>query len=352
MSGAVTARLFRTGGCPFGSHRTKGTLPQEAPHLDATLPLWSNELLIDVEMLNLDSSSMRQIAESSGGDEQSIADRVSEIVRSRGKMHNPVTGSGGVLVGRVAEIGPEFPDQTLTSGTRICTLVSLSLTPLSLERIGHIDAGAAQIEASGHGILFETGLYALIPQDIPERIATALFDVAGAPAIALKIARPEQRICVFGAGKAGTLCLFAARDILGSSGLIVAVEGSAEAAEEVHQLGVADHVVHCDARDAIAAYGVLRDVSVGHMFDLVINTTNVERTEGASILATRQGGQLVFFSMSTSFTRAALTAEGAGRDITMIVGNGYTRGWTDSALSLYRRHPRLRGFFEQRHPHV
>ncbi|MFN4140499.1 zinc-binding dehydrogenase [Aestuariivirga sp.] len=349
---ADRSRAFRTGGCLFGSHRAEGVLPQEAARLDASLPLWNNELLIDVDMLNLDSSSMRQITESSGGGEEAIAARVSEIVRSRGKMHNPVTGSGGVLVGRVAEIGPDFPDRTLTPGTRICTLVSLSLTPLTLEEIGSIGAAAAQIEVKGKAILFETGLCARIPNDIPERIATALFDVAGAPATVLKLATPGQRICVFGAGKAGTLCLFAAREILGGSGLLVAVEGSAAAVEEVRALGIADHVIECDAQDAIAVHGVLHRLSGGSMFDLVINTTNVERTEGAAILATRPGGQLVFFSMSTSFTRAALTAEGAGRDITMIVGNGYVRGWTDATLSLYRRHPQLHLFFERRHPHA
>ncbi len=351
MSGAQAARLFRAGGCRFGSHRANGILPQEATQLDAGLPLWSNELLVDVEMLNLDSSSMRQIAESSGNDLQAIADRVNEIVRARGKMHNPVTGSGGVLVGRVAEVGPDFPDRTLTPGTRICTLVSLSLTPLSLNAIGRIDVAAAQVEARGHGILFETGLWARMPENVPDKIATALFDVAGAPATVLKLARPDQRICVFGAGKAGTLCLFAAREKLSGSGLLVAVEVSAEAVEQVSRLGVADHVVHCDARDAVTAYRMLQNVSGGDLFDLVINTTNVERTEGAAILATRDGGQLLLFSMATSFTRAALTAEGAGRDITMIVGNGYTMGWTDSTLALYRRHAGIRGFFEQRHPH-
>lgn len=341
--------FFRSGGCPFGSHRANGVLPQESTQLDASLPLWTNELLIDVEMLNLDSSSMRQIAESSGSDRVAIGAKVIEIVRSRGKMQNPVTGSGGVLVGRVSAIGPDFPDRTLSLGSRICSLVSLSLTPLSIDEVGHIDIDAAQIKVRGQGILFETSLYAWIPDDIPEKISTALFDVAGAPATISKLARPGHRICIFGSGKAGTLCLFAAREILGSSGLLVAMEGSPQTVEEVRQLGVADHVVHSDTRDAITAYRTLHRISGGAMFDLVINTTNVERTEGASILATRQGGQLVFFSMSTSFTRAALTAEGAGRDITMIVGNGYTGGWTDTTLALYRRQPQLRSFFERRH---
>ena len=348
---ARQAASFRKGGCPFGSHRAGGTLPQEAAQLDPRLPIWANELLIEVEMLNLDSSSMRQMACSSGGDGVAIANNVLEIVGARGKMHNPVTGSGGVLVGRIAAVGPDFPDRELKPGERICSLVSLSLTPLALDQVGEVDIAAAQINVKGRGILFESGLYARIPGDIPERISTALFDVAGAPATVAKLARPGDRICILGSGKAGTLCLFAAREIIGPSGFLVAVDGSPQTADEVRRLEVADHVVVCDTRNAIAAHRELHRLSGGALFDLVVNTTNVERTEGASILLTRQGGQLVFFSMSTSFTRAALTAEGAGRDITMIVGNGYTKGWIDTTLALYRRQPKLKAFFERRHAH-
>ena len=342
---------FRVGGCPFGSHRADGTLPQEAERLDASLPIWTDELLIDVEMLNLDSSSMRQIAEYSGFDHAAIGARVTDIVNARGKMHNPVTGSGGVLVGRVAAVGPNFPDRTIKPGDRICSLVSLSLTPLSLDAIEKIDIEAAQISVRGYGILFETGLCARIPDDISETISTALFDVAGAPATVAKLAKPGDRICVLGSGKAGTLCLFAAREVLGRTGLIVAVDAMSQTAAEVRELDIADHVVVCDTRNAIASYKALHELSGGAMFDLVINTTNVERTEGAAILATRQGGTLVFFSMATSFTRAALTAEGAGRDITMIIGNGFTSGWTNTTLDLFRRQSKLRGFFEDRYPH-
>jgi L-erythro-3,5-diaminohexanoate dehydrogenase len=52
--------------------------------------------------------------------------------------------------------------------------------------------------------------------------------------------------------------------------------------------------------------------------------------------------------MATSFTAAALSAEGVGRDIEMLIGNGYTAGWTDVALELYRRNPRLAALLRSR----
>src|ERR671914_1387056 len=93
---------------PFGTYRSldpRGALPQQARVLDASLPLREDEVLVDVEYLNVDSASWHQIESSTGGSPEVIAARIQEIVAGAGKLHNPVTGSGGMLVGRVAELG-------------------------------------------------------------------------------------------------------------------------------------------------------------------------------------------------------------------------------------------------------
>jgi L-erythro-3,5-diaminohexanoate dehydrogenase len=312
------------------------------------LPIWANELLIDVEILNLDSSSMRQIAESCRFDPASMKRRIAEIVESRGKMHNPVTDSGGVLIGRVAAIGPQFPRGELRIGDRICTMVSLSLTPLTLGPIQDVNWQTAQVTTEGQAVLFETGLFAPIPDDIPLAVVMALLDVAGAPAIVARTVRPGDTVCIMGSGKAGTLCLYAAREALGSTGRLIAVDGGAEIVEAIRALAVADQVLHLDLRNPIGAFEALSAATGGGLADLTVNTTNIAGTEGASILCTKQGGRILFFSMATSFTRAALTAEGAGRDIQMLIGNGYTAGWVDKTLGLYRDHPDLAVFLRRR----
>ena len=43
------------------------------------------------------------------GDGDAVRAEVLDIVRTRGKMQNPVTGSGGMLIGTVEEVGPESP---------------------------------------------------------------------------------------------------------------------------------------------------------------------------------------------------------------------------------------------------
>jgi len=52
--------------------------------------------------------------------------------------------------------------------------------------------------------------------------------------------------------------------------------------------------------------------------------------------------------MATSFSAAALGAEGLAADVTMLVGNGYVPGHADLALGLIRSVPAVRKLFERR----
>ena len=106
-----------------------GVLPQAAERLDTRRELWPDETRVRVERLNLDAASFRQLEAAHDGDGDAVRAAVLDIVRTRGKMQNPVTGSGGMLIGVVEEVGPEAT-LGLAVGDRVATLVSLSLTPL------------------------------------------------------------------------------------------------------------------------------------------------------------------------------------------------------------------------------
>src|SRR2546423_4546656 len=122
-------------GSAVGLHRVlapSGVLPQAAERLDTSPQIGPDEVRVRVERLNLDAASFRQLATEHGGDGAAVRAAVVAIVAARGKMQNPVTGSGGMLIGTVEEVGPESP-LGLKPGHRIATLVSLTLTPLTIE---------------------------------------------------------------------------------------------------------------------------------------------------------------------------------------------------------------------------
>ncbi len=342
-------------GCRLGSHRVvspAGSLPQAAWQLDNTPTPYANEILCGVDVLNIDSASFRQIAESCSHDPAAIGRHIAQTVAERGKQHNPVTGSGGMFVGRVLEIGPELAARDdIGVGDAIASLVSLTLTPLTITAVHEVDVATGRVWIDGRAILFETGSYARLPDDLPLDVVLAVLDVAGAPAQVERLAQPGQSVCVIGAdGKSGLLACVAARGRVGPAGRVVGlvpVAGSA-AARLLIERGYVDAIVEADARDALAVVAAIATALPG-LADLVVNCVNVPGTELASILCARDEGTVYFFSLNTSFTAAALGAEGAAKDVTMIVGNGYAKGHAACALQTLRDHVPVLTYFTQRY---
>src|SRR4051794_32194358 len=202
-------------GDPVGLHRVVepvGVLPQAAQRLDTDPVIRDDEVRVRVERLNLDAASFRQLATRHDGNGDAVRREVLEIVRTRGKMHNPVTGSGGMLVGTVDEVGPRSP-LGLAPGDRIATLVSLTLTPLRIDDgLARWDGRSEQVPCRGHAILFGRSIATPLPDDLPAELALAVMDVCGAPALTRRVVakyvaqgRPPVVAVVGAAGKSGSL---------------------------------------------------------------------------------------------------------------------------------------------------
>ncbi len=339
--------------CKFGTHRViepKNVLPQPATKIDPSLPITSNELLIDVETLNIDSASFTQIKEVCDKDAAKMEEMILDIVGTRGKMQNPVTGSGGMLIGTIKEIGPNFPDKSLKVGDKICTLVSLSLTPLVIDKIKKVNMDTDQVDIDGYAILFESGIYAVIPEDLPEKLTLAALDVAGAPAQVDKLVKKDDSVVIIGAaGKSGVLCTYQAKQNAGENGKVIGIVYSDEEKALLEELGFADVVITADATQAIDVYNKVLTANNNEQVDVTINVVNVENTEMGSILITKDSGVVYFFSMATSFTKAALGAEGVGSDVTMIVGNGYTKGHADLTIDIVRKSEIIRDLYAKKY---
>lgn len=347
-------------GSPVGLHRVldpPGVLPQAATRLDARPDIWPDEVRVAVEMLNLDAASYRQLARAhlaADGtvDGEAVRAEVLRIIGERGKMQNPVTGSGGMLIGSVEAVGPES-HHGLAVGDRVTTLVSLSLTPLQIsDGLAGWDGLSERVPARGHAILFGRSIAARVPDDLDPRLALMVMDVCGAPALVARVVRQHgergtaPNVAVLGgAGKSGSLSLAAARD--SGAGRVVGVVPTQHEADLLGQAGLADDVVLADARDPVGLSAAVV-ASLGAPADVTVVCVDVPGTEHGAILSTAQGGTVIFFSMATSFSAAALGAEGLAADVTMLVGNGYVPGHADYALSLVRTVPGVRQLMERR----
>jgi L-erythro-3,5-diaminohexanoate dehydrogenase len=331
-------------------------LPQAAQRLDNSPDIAANEVLIAVERINLDAASYRQLHTKHNGDGDAIRAEVLSIIIARGKMQNPVTGSGGMLIGTVTQVGPDSPlgrpPTALRVGDRVATLVSLTLTPLAItDGLAGWDGRSEQVPAAGHAVLFARSIAAVLPDDLDTELALAVLDVCGAPALTDRVIRGYSgapggvSVCVVGAaGKSGSLSLAAAA---ATGARTVGVVPNQAELERLRAAGLADQVVLADARDPVALADAVT-TALGAPATVTVVCVDVPGCEHGPILATMDGGTVVFFSMATSFTAAALGAEGLAADVTMLIGNGYLPGHAQFALELVRRTPAVARLLRER----
>ncbi len=341
-------------GNKYGIHRVispQGVLTQAADVIDNDMSKeYSNEIVCDVISLNIDSASFTQIEESCGKDKEKIKERILEIVNERGKMQNPVTGSGGMFIGTVSRIGEDLADCGLKVGDKIASLVSLSMTPLKIEEIKEIHMDIDRVDVTAKAVLFESALYCKLPEDMSEALALAALDVAGAPAQTAKLVQSGNEVLILGAaGKSGMLCCYEAHKRVGPTGRVVGVVYNEAEKNDLAFLEVCDEIVIADATKPVALLEQVIAANNGKEYDISICCVNVEACEMSAILPVKDNGCVYFFSMATSFTRAALGAEGVGKDIDMIIGNGYTKGHAEITLNELRENAKIREIFDRKY---
>lgn len=335
----------------FGINRTiepKGSLPQPAWKLDNTMELRSNEILIDVKIINLNLVNFNAILEETNFQEERMKSRIMDIIEERGKLHNPVTGTGGILYGRVLEMSEGYPNNyNIRVGDEIVSLGSMTLLPIKLDKIKAINFEIAQLEVEGKCILYANSPIIKKPKDLPLELVVSALDEAGAPSRTYQIVKENQNILIIGAnGKIGLLCAYAAKDRLHGTGRLVGIVKSEKSKEQLEKYNIYDEVLQIDATYTSAFYDLeSKDKNMGK-YDIVINCVNSPNTEMGSLLSVKDKGIIYFASLSSDYKLTSLTAEGIGKEISIIPYTGFLEGHADYALSLVRKSKQLQELLE------
>jgi len=209
---------------------------------------------------------------------------------------------------------------------------------------------SAQLDIDGEAILFASGAYAKMPSELPDRLALALLDVAGAAPQVARLVKPGSSVLILGAGgKSGILCAAEARRSGGRTARIIGIESYPTYAEELRALEICDEVIQADARDPVAVRREVLAANGGREVDVSFSCVNVADAEMGAILSTRDRGVAYFFAMSTSFTKAALGAEGVGKDLDLMIGNGFAVGHAEHTLAMMKSMHAVRAVFEARY---
>ena len=297
----------------------------------------TDEVRISVERLNLDAASFRQLATKHDGDGEKVKAEVLEIIGTRGKMQNPVTGSGGMLIGTVDAVGPDSP-LGLEVGDRVATLVSLTLTPLPItDDLARWDGRSEQVPAAGHAILFARSIAAVLPDDLDPELSLAVLDVCGAPGAdrpRRRAVRPTRR------SPSSAAPASPARSPWPPPVAPAPSAPSASCRSSTRRGACATSRSPTRSRSPTPATRSRSPTRSPKRSAARPTSRSSASTYPAANTARScppaNGGTVIFFSMATSFAAAALGAEGLAADVTMLIGNGYVPGHADYAMELLR----------------
>jgi L-erythro-3,5-diaminohexanoate dehydrogenase len=317
-------------------------LPHTARVLDASRAASEYEIELDVELLAVDATSYRTIREHSDGDPARMAQTIAEIVATRGKLENPWTGSGGVLMGRVRTVGPRHCMPDLRPGELVVPLASLIAIPLELHSVGPLRAEHPHVPVRGRAIVPGRMLCARMPDDLNAAAALTALDVYPAASHVRDQAAPGAHVAVLGAGHAGLLAIAAARAAVGDSGVVTAVDTSVAALARARAVDPALSAVQADVTDPLAVAH-----AIPQRADLTLLCVSVPGAEGTALLVTEPRGTILFFSTATRFAAAALGADAIGSQPRLIIPNGLTDDRGEYTFELLRSIPALRAAFEE-----
>jgi len=326
-----------------------GTLPYIARRLDAETGAGVHEAELAVEVLQLDATSHRVIRERCAGDRERMAALLLDVVRERGKLQNPWTGSGGILAGRVTRVGQRHWAPDLRPGELVVPLASLVAIPLRLDEVSALAPDDPQVQVRGRAIVTGRMACTRVPDDLPLRVVLGALDVYPSASHARMLARRGEHVLILGVGHAGILAAAAAHEAIGAAGVVTAVDISQQALDRAAAAQPATRIVRADATDSVAVVRALGRLGVPRA-DRTFLCTSVPGCEGTAILATRDSGTVLFFSTATSFPAAALGADSLSSRTQLVIPNGYTDDRGAYALGLLRRLPALRVAFAGRQP--
>jgi L-erythro-3,5-diaminohexanoate dehydrogenase len=345
---AVGARAWAPDAAELGIDRAvdpPGALPHTARVLDAARPASEYEAEVTVERLGIDATSFGAIRARCEADPSRMARMIADIVAERGKLENPWTGSGGVLMGRVRTVGSRHRASELRPGDRVVPLASLIAIPLELSAVGRVDPVSPHVPVTGRAIVTGRMLCATVPPDVSARAALRVLDVYPAASHARALASSGMHVLVLGAGHAGLLAVAAAREAVGSAGRVSAVDVSPSALERAVAVDPELAAIEADVTEPLAVTAELAGRGLPPA-DLTLLCATVPDAEGTAIVATAPDGAVLFFSTATRFAAAALGADAIGSQARLLIPNGLTDDRGQYAFELLRQIPPLGAAFE------
>ena len=327
----------------YGAQRViepKEVLPVSAWRIDNSRELQPDELRISVNRIHIESAGFRQICVESGNEERRIRERILDTVSKRGKLHNPITDTGGLVFGTIEEVGEAYAAAfEAKPGMEVICNASLAAIPLHLEEIGSVHFGLSQIEARGYAIIHESLPLIPKPSDVPVSLLLYALDASGTLLSVHRSARGCDRCLVVGNSLLANLLYgLAIRKAAGPGADIVClIDNNTDLGAKNSRLRLLLEETFSSVHyvNIVKPVECLTNLDIG-LFDLSVNCADMSGAETINILSTRNGGMVYFANMINNYNIALYITEVIRRHIHIRCAEGYDPDYAAFDIDLLR----------------
>lgn len=303
-------------------------LPTSAWRLDNSRNIYPDELRISIKRIHLEGTGFKQICTEVNDDEQKIKQQIIDIVIRRGKLHNPVTDTGGLVMGVVEEIGASYENpQGLKAGDKIICNASLASVPMYIEDITAVNKAFNQIEARGYAIIHDQIQVVKIPEDLPLDLLMFTFDLSGTLFRLHTLIGDSKKFLVVGNSMLTNLIYgYVIRREVGPEAEIVCLfdkrTSMRMAGRGIDELvGMVFNQVHFI--NILRPMECMRQLDAESLFDFSINCAEIPGAETINILATRPGGTVLFGNLINNLNIALYITESMSKPLCVRCAEGY-----------------------------
>lgn len=316
-------------------------LSTSAWRVDNNREIHSNEIRVSLRKLHIESTSFKQICIECNNNTDKIKDKITDIIIKRGKLHNPVTDTGGVLYGVIEEIGPEYNNtRGLKVGDEVICNASLAAIPLYVSRITKIDMAYTQVDAEGYAILFEEFPIVKKPDGVPIDLLLFAYDESGTLYAASSCAKGKERFLVVGNNLLTNLLFgYAVRKTVGPKAEIVCLFDNkpdmmmkgksidtllSNIFNEIHFVNI------------LKPMGCIERLNLDSQFDLTINCADIPGAETINIIAAKSGGTVLFANLINNYNIALYVTESISRQLEIRCADGYLEAYDEFDTDIVR----------------
>ena len=316
-------------------------LPTSAWRLNNTRTIMPHEIRVDIKRIHVEGTSFKQICMESNDNDQRIKQKIMDIVIRRGKLHNPVTDTGGLFYGTVSEIGKDYDNQkNFKPGEEVVCNASLASVPIYINNIISIDRAFGQIEVEGYAILYDEVPLVRKPEGIPINLLLFTFNESGTLYRITNTAVGKKKFLIVGNNLLSNLLFgYAIRKVAREDAQVVCLldknTDMVLKGKSINEL-IAKVFTEIHYVDILKPMECLDNLNARSVFDLSINCADIPGAETINILAAKSGGTVVFANLINNYNIALYITESISKQLDIRCADGYLEAYEQFDIEIIK----------------